>query len=187
MISAPVVTIGSWSPGIGDPSWMGWFTVYSYYLTAGVCLLRTFKGRDQRPEWIFWGFLWFGMVLLGAIKQYNLLSALTEIGRIFAKSGGWLEQRRIVQFWAMVVVTGVFSLAAKMILDHPVKIVRHHIMTVLGFAYLVLFVILRGISLHQFGTILGFQIFGARVNWLAELLGIYWVFFSSLWTLRRGR
>jgi hypothetical protein len=181
MVSAYIFTIGSWSPGIGDPSSMGWLTVYSYYLTAGVCLLKIVRGKRQRSEEIFWGSICFGMVLLGIIKQYNLLSALTEIGRIVAKSGGWLEERGIIQSWAMVVVTGFFILAARRISDLPAKTIKQNMITVLGVAYLILFVIFRGISLHQFGTVLNLQIFGARVNWLAELLGIYWILFSSFW------
>jgi uncharacterized membrane protein len=159
---------------------MGWFTVYSYYLTAGVCLLKLIRERRHKPEWIFWGIICFGMVLLGVIKQFNLLTAVTEIGRIIARSGAWMEQRRFVQIWAMVVVIGVFIITAIIICALPMQVVAHNTMTILGFAYLVLFVILRGISLHQFGTILGYEILGARINWLAELLGIYWVCFSSL-------
>jgi hypothetical protein len=29
-------------------------------------------------------------------------------------------------------------------------------------------------------VLLGYEIFGVRVNWIAELLGIYWVLASSL-------
>jgi hypothetical protein len=174
-------TIGSWSPGIGDPSWMGWFTVYSYYLTAGVYLLKLIRERRHKPEWIFLGIICFGMILLGVIKQFNLLSAVTEIGRIIAQSGTWMEQRRFVQIWAMAGVICVFIITVIIICALPMEVVAHNRMTILGFAYLVLFIILRGISLHQFGNILGYEILGARINWLAELLGIYWVCFSSLW------
>ena len=31
---AHTVILGNWAPGIGDPSFMGWFTVFSYYCTA---------------------------------------------------------------------------------------------------------------------------------------------------------
>jgi len=32
---------------------------------------------------------------------------------------------------------------------------------------------LRAISLHQYGVLLSREIFGIRVNWIAELAGIY--------------
>jgi hypothetical protein len=91
-----------------------------------------------------------------------------------------MEQRRFMQIWAMVIVISVFIITAIIIWSLPMEVVAHNTMTTLGVGYLVLFVILRGISLHQIGTILGYEILGARINWLAELLGIYWVCFSSL-------
>jgi hypothetical protein len=50
-----------------------------------------------------------------------------------------------------------------------------------GLAYLILFVVFRGISLHPFGMILNCKILGARVNWIAELAGIYWIGLSIFW------
>jgi len=138
------------------------------------------RAGRHKPEWIFWGIICFGMVLLGVTKQFNLLTAVTEIGRIIARSGDWMEQRRFMQIWAMVIVISVFIITAIIIWSLPMEVVAHNTMTTLGVGYLVLFVILRGISLHQIGTILGYEILGARINWLAELLGIYWVCFSSL-------
>jgi hypothetical protein len=99
-------TIGSWSPGIGDPSLMGWFTVFSYYFTASICFLKMFskRVRQQKQALIFWGIICFSMVVLGMIKQFNLLTAMTEIGRIIARSDGWIGQRAIIQVWAMIIV-----------------------------------------------------------------------------------
>ncbi|MEN6375209.1 MAG: hypothetical protein ABFD75_10590 [Smithella sp.] len=46
---------------------------------------------------------------------------------------------------------------------------------------LILFVGLRAISLHQFGTVLNYEIWGARINWIAELFGIYWICLAIFW------
>jgi len=39
--------VGSWSPGIGDPTFVGWFTVAAYLITAGLCW-RAFRRVDQK-------------------------------------------------------------------------------------------------------------------------------------------
>jgi len=54
-----------------------------------------------------------------------------------------------------------------------------------GLVYLVLFVGLRAISLHQFGAVLGWEIWGIRINWIAELFGIYWICFAIFWPRSR--
>jgi len=40
-------------------------------------------------------------------------------------------------------------------------------------AYLCGLVVLRAVSLHQVGALLGAEVFGVRVNWIVELSGIY--------------
>ena len=37
-----------WQPNIGDPTFMGWFTVFAYLLVAFLCLLCAFKNRQLR-------------------------------------------------------------------------------------------------------------------------------------------
>jgi tetratricopeptide (TPR) repeat protein len=176
-------TIGHWRPGIGDASFMGWLTVCSYYVAAGVCFLKLFteQVRQQRQERTFWIFLCFSMVVLGAIKQFNLLVAVDEILRIIAHSRGVYEQRRTVQAFVMAIVGVVFLVTVIHTLRTPV-VVRHKI-TAMGFLYLLLFVLFRGISLHQFEDFLSYEILGVRVNWMAELTGIYWICLASFLSL----
>jgi hypothetical protein len=82
--------------------------------------------------------------------------------------------------WAMIIAAvGMFILLFAVVRGLKVQFKTYHIVALLGFAYLLLFVILRGISLHQFDTFRSYEIFGAQVNWILELLGIFWVSFSS--------
>jgi hypothetical protein len=181
------MTIGSWNPGIGDPSFMGWLTVSSYYFAALLCFLKMISKKLplEKKEWHFWGFICFALIVLGFIKHFNLLSALTETGRIFARSNGWIEQRRIIQGSAMVfvfVVGLIFSAILYRRLSQFLSTPKS--MAVVGLAYLILFIILRAISLHQFGMVLNYEICGLRVNWIAELFGIYWICLSIFWPSR---
>jgi len=175
------MNIGAWKPGIGDPSFMGWFTVFSYYLVASLCLLKMISRAllPGKKAWLFWAFMCLTMIVLGIIKQYNLLSAVTEMWRLIARHGGWMEQRWIFQVGAMILFFVISVIFSTFLYRRSLQFfsVQEKI-AAFGLVYLVLFVGLRAISLHQFGTVLGWEIWGVRINWIAELFGIYWICFA---------
>ena len=76
----------NWKPGIGDPTFIGWFAVCTYFCTAALCayvasrLDRTPSGLQQRAWWI----LALVLVALGTNKQLALQGLLMEWGRSFA-------------------------------------------------------------------------------------------------------
>jgi hypothetical protein len=118
--------IGDWSPGIGDPTVIGWLTVLAYLIAAGLCF-RVFRatrgGRsvgalgstlalvlpwpshrrrlEAIPVETRMASLWLGLavllLLLGINKQLDLQTAFTEIGRIVAHRYDWYDKRRNVQ------------------------------------------------------------------------------------------
>jgi hypothetical protein len=169
--------IGRWQPKIGDPSFMGWLTVFSYYACGGLSLLYFLKASSRldttgrRFAIVMTGLLLF----LGLIKNFNLLSAVTEIGRLVAEKGGWLESRRLFQLAMMLLVIFglviVFVRAARK--KSFVQLWKNHALELVCLTYLCVFVLLRAISLHQYGVLLSREVFGIRVNWIAELAGIY--------------
>ena len=61
---------GGWEPGIGDPTLMGWFTVFAYFGTALLCYraLRKAKraGPGQHGLIMGWGALCIAMAALVA-------------------------------------------------------------------------------------------------------------------------
>jgi hypothetical protein len=92
----------NWVPGIGDPTIGGWVTVLLYLLacvscwkTAGVVVRRDWSGQSDSHVWRAISIAFF---LLGIIKQLDLQSAMTELGRIVAFAGGWYEQRGTGKF-----------------------------------------------------------------------------------------
>ncbi|MEQ8152584.1 MAG: hypothetical protein ABRQ32_06740 [Smithellaceae bacterium] len=176
-----VMNIGAWKPGIGDPSFMGWFTVFSYYLVASLCLLKMISRAllPGKKAWLFWAFMCLTMIVLGIIKQYNMLSAVTEMWRLIARHGGWMEQRWIFQVGAMILFFVISVIFSTFLYRRSLQFfsVQEKI-AAFGLVYLVLFVGLRAISLHQFGMVLGWEIWGVRINWIAELFGIYWICFA---------
>jgi len=113
------------------------------------------------------------MILLGINKQLDLQSLFTEIGRQVARAQGWMDQRRIVQFWFIVAfgttALGGFLLFAIIRRD----LFRRFMLAFSGLFFLLSFIVIRAAGFHHFDEMLGFRFFGARMNWVLELTGIY--------------
>src|SRR5688572_21329675 len=97
-----VFTIGDWEPKIGDPSFVGWFTVLSYYLCAGLSVAWIVKGWLRRNGRLrrFRIITTIVILVLGISKQFNLPGAVTEIGRLVADQNAQYYVRR----WAQVLM-----------------------------------------------------------------------------------
>jgi hypothetical protein len=170
------LAIGQWTPQIGDPSFWGWLTVYAYYGAAGICLFAAGVAHYRKigPDRSFWEIMFAYMAFLGACKQFNLPSALTEIGKLLANSEGWINNRRIVQ----VIFMGVFGIAIVFGATFTLRRIKHYFLrkfklTLLFSLYLFVFIALRAISLHQYEEFLDYTVFGLRFNTIGELGGIY--------------
>lgn len=166
--------IGSWSPGIGDPTIGGWVTVALYAGVAWSCL-RILHLESKRQlmmstnERLIWRLLMLGMIFLGINKQLDLQSALTEMARIMAIEQGWYSNRRQYQeaFIAAVPVAGLTALAAMLILvwDAP----RPTLWACAGAAGLMVFIAIRATSFHHIDEILGWHLVGLPLNWVLEM------------------
>lgn len=166
--------IGTWSPGIGDPSLGGWVTVALYVWAAWACHQVLQAGRRHRlslgaNERIIWRLLTAGMIALGINKQLDLQSALTELARLYAHEQGWYGNRRQFQqaFVAAVPILGLTALAAMsvMIWHAPAQT----LWTCAGVAGLMVFVAIRATSFHHVDEMLGSHLAGLRVNWIIEM------------------
>lgn len=181
--------IGRWSPGIGDPTFVGWATVFFYFL-ASFCAYRVATRRSAAlsvVELWYWRVLAAGLAALGVNKQLDLQSALTEVGRILAHDQGWYETRREVQrvfilFVAMasLLVAGVLSI----VLRHAP---RETWLTILGVLGLVGFVAIRAASFHGMDAWLGGGVGGLRWNWVVELGSILVVLAGTLARFARAK
>jgi hypothetical protein len=165
--------IGSWSPGIGDPTIAGWVTVAAYMAAAAMC----FRVAGARPgrgssEAGFWYALGFGLLVLGVNKQLDLQSALTEFGRWFAKRQGFYGRHRELQRWfagGLLVVSTCASVALIWFIrraHHATKIAAAGVCALLGF------IASRAASFHHFDHLAGVRMLGMTLNWALELGGI---------------
>jgi hypothetical protein len=163
--------IGRWSPGIGDPTLGGWFTVVLYFVGTYACF-RASRGVAAGDERRVWQVLSLGLLALGVNKQLDLQSAVTEIGRLLAESGGWYENRHEVQrlFIAVVGLLGIAGSVVSLALSRKMPLPTR--VAVVGAISLVLFVVVRAASFHHFDLFIRAELFGLRMNWIFEIGGI---------------
>lgn len=165
---------GQWHPTIGDPSFMGWFTVGSYFVCAILSVVVTLTTqRSEREHFLFWSIVTALMVLLGINKQLDLQSLFTEVGRQIFRAEGWMNQRRIVQFWFIMVFGAMAIVSFLGFVRIRRDLFRRFRLAFSGLFFLLCFIVIRAAGFHHFDTILGFRLLGARMNWVLELTGIY--------------
>lgn len=166
--------LGTWSPGIGDPTLGGWITVLLYAGTAWAChrVLRDDRKRKivlSSDERLIWGLLMAGAILLGINKQLDLQSAMTELAKILAKEQGWYTNRRQYQeaFIAAVPIVALTALAAAAVLVR--KAPASTLWACAGATGLLMFVVIRAVSFHHVDEMLGWRLGGLPLNWVLEM------------------
>jgi hypothetical protein len=172
--------MGNWRPEIGDPHYMGWFTVGSYFACALVisCAAWQSRGVDRRAS-AFWFGLTLLMIFLGINKQLDLQTLLTEMGRQIAKAQGWMENRRAVQAcFILAFGSGVVMLYAYLMKRMKDEL-RRYSFAMTGLFFLLSFIMIRAASFHHFDRLIDWTIFGARMNWILELSGIFLIMLAG--------
>ncbi len=167
---------GDWAPGIGDPTPLGWFTVFAYLVAAVLCFRawqRARRGATAEPRLAFaWGCFAVLMLALGINKQLDLQTLLTVVGRRVAQRDGWYERRQVVQ---RLFIHGLLGLASASLLA-GFWFMRKHLRELwlagFGAIFIATFVLIRAASFHHVDILLDRTYLGARVNWILELGGI---------------
>jgi hypothetical protein len=169
--------IGNWSPGIGDPTFVGWLTVGFYVWAAWLCcqvlrLEHDLKLALSPEEKLYWPMLVVGLVLLGINKQLDLQTALTEIGRIIAVYQGWYERRREIQaeIVGLIVLLAFLMCLLLALLTRRVPMVTR--VTLVGSVLLLAFVVVRAVSFHHVDEFIHYRVAGMRMNWIMEIGGL---------------
>jgi hypothetical protein len=182
--------IGRWSPGIGDPSAVGWITVAAYFATAWLCWRARAASRREGDAAVpprgaaLWTALTVGLLALGINKQLDLQSAVTEMGRMIVHAGGWEARKRTLQVGFILGVLGLTALAFAWLAWLTRGDLRRCLLPLLGSAELGAFVLIRAASFHHVDILLGQRWAGARVNWILELGGITLIAVGALLALR---
>jgi len=178
----------SWSPGIGDPTVMGWVTVVAYLLCAlmagRVLATVSFPAQTARREQLFWGVLMFLMTALAINKQLDLQSFLTAIGRCDAKAQGWYGERRLIQREFVFLLLGLILLSGAVLFYVMRRTLSRTGLPLLGLVFVAGFVLVRAVSFHHVDDLINTRALGLRLNWVLELGGLVLIFWGA-WRLLR--
>jgi len=172
--------LGAWSPGIGDPTVLGWVTVAGYGVAAWLCY-RASNGPSPDAcqagsiawrERILWRILVGILIALGINKQLDLQSAMTELLRIAARGLGWYEFRREYQaaFIEMLVIATLIAWGS--LVAFSWKMSRSVKIAGLGLSLLGAFVLMRAASFHHVDALIGHRGLSLELDWIIELGGI---------------
>jgi hypothetical protein len=174
-----------WFSWIGEPIVIGRLTVVLYLVTSASCwvLARKLALADARRsrERCAWRSISVVFLLLGINKQLDLLTTLTQAGRIVAHSEGWYEERQLFQlvFIALIVAICFISAITVLIWGRDGRISTW--LALIGTTLVIGYVLIRAASFHHIDRFIGRTIFGFRWNWILEMGGIALVLFASQW------
>jgi hypothetical protein len=183
---------GAWSPGLGDASLVGWFTVVAYAASAFLCwralvAARRARRTGRRSAVLFWAVLLGGTLALGVNKQLDLQSGVAELGRALVRALGWQEHRTPVKVALVAVgllIGGGLCAGLAYAGRHEV---RRVLLALFGWTTLCVFVSVRAISFHNVDRFFGMDVGGARLGAVLELGGIAVLAAGALLYLRSAR
>lgn len=177
--------IARWTPGIGDPSLMGWATVALYFAAAAAAWLARPSSATPVQRW-FWTGLSAALIILGVNKELDLQTLFTSVGRCLALAEGWYGERRQVQaaFVAALAVAGAGGVGwALWRLRRAPPGLR---IALVGAGLLVIFVLMRASSFHHMDIFINTRLAGLRMNWIVEI-GALGVIIAGAWRARADR
>lgn len=174
--------IDGWSPGIGDPTAWGWFTVFNYFVSAIMCI---YASRNDQNYSRFWTAMAIFMLALCVNKQLDIQSLFTAIGREISVKGGWYNNRRVFQkefIYALILLSTLFTISIAVILR---KSSRYVIGSSIGLTILISFIVARASSFNYIDSALGLRFFAITLNHYAENLGIMIILINAGFAARK--
>ena len=187
-----IMVNGHWMPGIGDPTFIGWFITAAYLIASGlcgVCAWRTDRISPifrSRHHCAFWWCLAVIMLLMGVNKQLDFQCWIIVVGKELALAQGWYSQRRIFQMWFIVGVA-ISGLILLIWLGWKLKRQwRQYGLALVGILLLITFVAIRAAPLDQVAGFRGWQSAMRLINTILELAGIGLVGISALMGIYRA-
>lgn len=159
-----------------------------YLLTAFLCFVLTRSSRTEpglKAQRRAWAAVSIGLLLLGALRPYEVYSVATDLLRTSAMTSGWYAQRADQQIGLIYVLAFLMAVVGAFILFETRK---WQLSTrVALFALLCLFglLVLNALSLHGLDRLLGRAIGGVPLRWFLDLFGLAAIL-AAAFSFRRG-
>lgn len=178
-------TAVDWYPTIGDPSFMGWFTVFVYFVTFILSLKVILVSKyifieQEKVQKQFWVIISCVMFLLCINKQLDLQSLFTASGRYILREYGFYDYKHTLQ---VLFITSIFLIGFVMslfIIKKLYQVLKKEILAIVGIVFLLMFIFIRASSFHNMDSLIGYSLLGFKMNWILELTGIILVFINGI-------
>jgi hypothetical protein len=166
---------GYWKKDRGDPTVMGWFITFCYFLTFIISFYLVKKTipfiKNKNIIW-FWYSVTILIILLGINKQLDLQMLFADYARLYAKMSGMFVNRRpfqhkIISLLATMGIS-VFSIFIYTFWRAPKTIW----VALIGFSILFSFPLIRLVSLHRLEALLYKSFLSVRIVDVIEVMGI---------------
>jgi len=187
-----VIVNGHWSPGIGDPTFIGWLITAAYLITSvfcGICAWRTDRIspiNQYHHHRLFWSGLAVIVLIMGINKQLDLQCLFIAVVKKMAVAQGWYSQRRIFQIFFVAFVT-VFGLIFLILLGWKLKrLWWQYGLALFGILLLIIFIAIRAAPLNHAMKIPRWRSVMGLINSVLELSGIGLVGISALMGIIRS-
>lgn len=166
-----VIASKDWYASIGKASASDWITVAAY-LVAGVIAIRAARAAHKPRERLFWSITSALMVFLGINELFDMQTILTAVGKAWARSDGWYEQRRTAQL-VFIIALGVITVAAGAAMLRIARGAPGSVKwALLGLVFIGAFVMLRAASFHHVDRLLGMGPDAFNFGSIQEMAGI---------------
>lgn len=179
---------GDWTPGIGDPTFMGWFTVFAYLVAVLLAFRRMSKEYMQDIScWQAWKYLGFILLLLAINKQLDLQTWFAQTLRQHAHEHGWYEDRHLYQSLFILAIVVLVPLVFASYIESIRVRLRDFSISIIGVTLLLIFVLMRASAFHNMDILINWEFYGIKLNWVLELSAISIVIFGILYHRKENR
>ena len=156
---------------------MSYILFFFYLLAAFTCTIYSLKppGYDNINDILIHRFIWLSisliMLLFGLNSQFSFIELLTRFGRTTVISHNLYNSRAVIQNWLAVAI-----LFAVLILFISLKTFLrqtwlYHRLPLSCFIMILIFVLIRALSLHEIDFLLKFNLYDLSIGSLMELFG----------------
>lgn len=168
-----------WTPGIGDPTPLGWFTVVAYLAAAVACAMAARRGAADPGAQRLWNILAVVLLALGINKQLDLQTFMTQVGRDMSHHFGWWERRREIQAAFIFAIAGSGALTILLLWRSVATLQRNIRLALAGLIFVFTYVVIRAASFHHVDVFIHSRLFGVKWNWILELSGLFVILFAA--------
>lgn len=175
---------GSLASYIGDPTFIGWLTVFMYILASFRCVYKAIESKKAGSNYQFWFFLAFFLLCLGINKQLDLQTWFEHSMKASAQAHGWYEHRAILQ-QVFIALLGFGMIAVllsfRLFLANTWK---NYALTWMGIVLLSLFIVVRAAAFNRL-NIFNHHILGVNIHELIEIGAILLIIIGTFFNKKQ--